>query len=143
MTTATQDKTITTIAKDLVAHCKAGDESMDYVEYDSKIWDKHFADSWTSIEGDGKTYVGRDAVIEKYKAWQSSTKVHSCEVEGPFIGQHGFSVTFDLDMESTDGSFPRMKVKEVADYTVENGKIVKEEFRFMPMDACCGGGDCA
>ncbi len=141
MTTATQDKTITTIAKDLVAHCKAGDESMDYVEYDSKIWDKHFADSWTSIEGDGKTYVGREAVIAKYQEWAKNITCYGCEVEGPFIGTDGFSVIFELDAECKQGTFPRMKMKEVANYTVENGKIVKEEFRYIPMDACCGGNN--
>lgn len=143
MTTATQNQTILTIAKDLVAHCKSGNESTDYVEHDTKIWDKHFADNWTSIEGDGKVFKGRDQVIEKYRQWQNMTTVHGCNIEGPFVGQNGFSVIFELDMESKDGSFPRMKMKEVAEYTVENGKVTQEEFRFMPMDACCGGSDCA
>lgn len=142
MGTMIQDETITKIAKDVVEHCKSGDESVDYVEYDAKIWDQHFAENWTSVEGDGKTYTGRDAVIAKYREWQNATTVHGCEIEGPFIGQNGFSVIFEIDMEPKDGSFPRMKMKEVADYTVENGKIVKEEFRFMPMGDCCGGGDC-
>jgi hypothetical protein len=141
MSTMTQDPTITKIANDLVEHCKSGDESMDYVEFDGKIWDKHFAENWTSIEGDGKTYTGRDEVSAKYKQWQDSTIVHGVEIEGPFIGRDGFSVIFELDMEGKDGSMPRMKVKEVANYTVENGKIVKEEFRYMPMpEGACGEG---
>ncbi|PCJ50151.1 MAG: hypothetical protein COA74_02675 [Gammaproteobacteria bacterium] len=124
--------TITEIASDLVAHCKI--ESEDMCAHDAKIWDKHFAESWTSIEGDGKTFVGRDAVIAKYKEWEAGVICHSCEVTGPFVGQSGFSVIFDLDMEFKDGSFPRSKMKEVANYTVEGGKIVKEEFCYQCPD---------
>ena len=52
---------------------------------------------------------------------------------------HNFSVIFDLDMESKDGSWPRTKMREVAIYAVENGKIVKEEFCYQPME-CSGEG---
>jgi len=136
MGTTTHDSTIAQIAKDLVEHCKGGEESMDYAEYDAKLWDKHFAEGWISIEGDGTSFKGRDEVVAKYRKWQDETTVHGCEIEGPFIGRSGFSVVFEIDMEPKNGSFPRMKMKEVADYTVENGKIVKEEFRFIPMDKC-------
>ena len=114
MTTSADTETIKQIASDLFNHCKNGDESMDYVEYDSKLWDKHFAPGWTSIEGDGKVYTGRDEVSAKYREWQKGVTVHSCKVDGPFVGQSGFSVLFDMDMESKDGSWPRMQMKEVA-----------------------------
>ncbi len=132
MTTATD--TIAQIANDLVTHCKTPAE--DFVEHDSKLWDKHFAEGWTSIEGNGKVYTGRDEVIAKYKEWQDGVTCHSCEVEGPFVGQNSFSVIFDLDMECKNGTFPRMNMKEIATYTVENGKIVKEEFCYQ-----CPEGD--
>jgi len=136
--TTTANSTIIEIANDLVAHCKI--EAGDFVEHDAKIWDKHFAEGWTSIEGDGKIYTGRDEVAAKYKEWQAGVIVHGCEVSGPFVGSDGFSVIFDLDMESKDGSWPRTKMQEVANYTVENGKIVNEEFRYPPMscDGECG-----
>ena len=137
MTTTTN--TVAQIANDLVAHCKAPCEDM--LEHDAKIWDKHFAESWTSIEGDGKEYVGRDAVMAKYKEWQDGVTCHSCEVTGPFVGKNGFSVIFDLDMESKDGTWPRTTMKEVANYTVENGKIVREEFCYEAQ-ACDGECGC-
>jgi uncharacterized protein CbrC (UPF0167 family) len=136
MTTTTPLETITQIANDLVEHCKAEIPAEEFVTHDAKIWDKHYADSWTSIEGDGKTYVGREAVIAKYTEWASGVVMHGCEVTGPFVGPNGFSVIFDLDMESKAGAFPRMNMREVANYTVENGKITQEEFRFPPMS--CG-----
>jgi len=143
MSTMTQNPTIVTIANDLVAHCKS-EPSGDFVEHDSKLWAKHYADGWTSIEGDGKVYHGRDEVGAKYKEWEGTVTCHGCEVEGPFIGTDGFSVIFEIDMEPKDGSFPRMKMKEIANYSVENGKIVQEEFCYMPMPSgdCCGGDSC-
>jgi hypothetical protein len=139
MTTAANTN-IAEIANDLVAHCKT-EPTGDIIEHDSKLWDKHFAQGWKSIEGDGKTFNGRDEVIAKYKEWQSGVTMHSCEVTGPFVGQGGFSVIFEIDMESKDGSFPRMKMQEIANYTVENGKIVQEEFCFPPMQ-CGENCDC-
>lgn len=136
-TTTTKD-TIIEIANDLVAHCKSPCDDM--LVHDAKIWDKHFAEGWTSIEGDGKVYSGRDEVIGKYKIWQEAVTCHSCEVTGPFVGPNGFSVIFDLDMEAKDGSWPRSTMQEIADYTVENGKIVKEEFRYPPQSC---DGDCS
>lgn len=139
MSTMTQNPVIVTIANDLVTHCKSGDQDVDFVEYDSKLWDKHYADGWTSIEGDGKVYKGRDEVSEKYRQWEGTVTCHGCEVEGPFVGKDSFSVIFEIDMEPKDGSFPRMKMKEVANYTVKDGKIVKEEFCYMPMpEGGCG-----
>lgn len=130
--TTTAPETITQIGNDIVEHCKIHAE--DIVAHDTKIWDKHFAESWTSIEGDGKTYTGRDAVIAKYKEWEQAVTMHGCEVTGPFVGPNGFSVIFDIDMECKKGSFPRSNMREVANYTVENGKITHEEFRYPPMN---------
>ncbi len=131
---STTASTITQIANDLVAHCQTPAE--DFVEHDSKLWDKHFAENWTSIEGDGGVFKTREEVIAKYKKWQEEVTCHDCKVEGPFIGQNSFSVIFDLDMESKVGAFPRMQMKEIATYTVENDKIVKEEFCYQYSDQC-------
>lgn len=137
MASTTKD-IITEIANDVFAHCKI--DSQDIVEHDSQIWSKHFAEGWTSIEGDGRVYTGRDEVVAKYKEWQAGVLVHGCEVAGPFIGRDSFSLVFDLDMESKDGTWPRTKMQEVAIYTVENGKVVKEEFCYQPMDC---NGECS
>ena len=136
MSTTAQDQTIVSIANDVFAHCQGGDESHDYVDYDGQIWDKHFAEGWTSIEGDGRVYTGREEVSAKYREWQQGVTVYGCEVEGPYIGKDSFSIGFEIDMEPKDGSFPRMKMKEIAIYTVADGKIVKEEFCYTPMPDC-------
>lgn len=133
---STTASTITQIANDLVAHCKSGDEGVDFVEHDTKIWDKHFAENWTSIEGDGGVFKTRKEVIAKYKKWKTEVSMHDCKIEGPFVGQNSFSVIFDMDMESKVGAFPRMQMKEIATYTVENDKIVKEEFCYQCPEGC-------
>jgi hypothetical protein len=128
----TETVSIAQIGNDLVEHCNTPYDDM--IAHDSKIWDKHFAESWTSIEGDGQTFQGRDAVIAKYKEWQKGVTMHSCKTTGPFVGQTGFSVLFDMDVESKNGAFPRMQMQEVANYTVKDGKIVQEEFCYQCQD---------
>lgn len=123
---------VTKIANDLVEHCNSVPADADPIAHDAKLWDKHFAESWESIEGDGKRFVGRDAVVEKYKWWMNAFECHSAKAVGPFVGPNGFSVIFEMDVEARDGSMPRTQMKEIADYTVENGKITREEFRYPP-----------
>lgn len=58
------------------------------------------------------------------------TTVHSVSVsEGPFIGANGFSVIFKSDF-TINATGDRHIFREVAVYTVENGKIVREEFLY-------------
>tara|TARA_R110000782_G_scaffold19101_14_gene52128 strand:- start:25590 stop:25997 length:408 start_codon:yes stop_codon:yes gene_type:complete len=135
MTTATQSsnqtETVRKIANDLVEHCRKNSDS------DVPLWDKHFAKDFVSVEGDGMTFTGKDQVLAKHQKWHADVVNHGTTVTGPFVGPSGFSVIFDMDIESKSGAFPRMKMREVADYTVENGKVVREEFRFDP--AMCQG----
>lgn len=118
------------MGNDLVEHCNTPPADGDPIAHDAKLWDKHFAESWESVEGDGKTHTGRAAVIEKYKWWMDTFTCHSAKATGPFIGPTGFSVIFEMDVEAKDGSMPRGQMKEVANYTVKNGKVVREEFRY-------------
>ncbi|MEX0877226.1 MAG: SnoaL-like domain-containing protein [Phycisphaerales bacterium] len=131
MTMTAQNDAIKQIAMDLVEHCRSGTND------DTPLWDKHFAPDFVSVEGDGKTFKGREELLAKHKQWHDDVTMHGGDVTGPFVGPTGFSVIFDMDIESNSGMFPRMKMREIADYTVENGKVVREEFRFDP--AMCQG----
>ena len=132
MTTSSQSTTkaagptdaVKRIADDLVAHCRSNPKD------DTALWDKHFADGFVSVEGDGMTFSGKEQVMAKHKQWHADVVNHGTTVTGPFVGPTGFCVIFDMDIESKSGAFPRMKMREIADYTVENGKVVREEFRF-------------
>lgn len=123
---------VTKIANDLVEHCNTEPADGDPIAHDAKLWDKHFAESWDSVESDGKTFTGRDAVIGKYHWWMDTFECHSAKAVGPYVGPDGFSVIFEMDIEAKDGSMPRMQMQEVANYTVENGKVTREHFRGPP-----------
>ncbi|MEO1008893.1 MAG: SnoaL-like domain-containing protein [Planctomycetota bacterium] len=130
-------ETITKIGKDLVDHCNASlPDGADPIAHDGKLWDAHFASSWTSVEGDGSEFVGREAIEGKYRWWMDNFECHEAKATGPFVGPGGFSVIFDMDVEPKDGSRPRGWMKEIANYTVEDGKIVREVFCY---DANQGG----
>lgn len=123
----TDDHPNAKMGKDVVDHVNSGAKG------DGPLWDKHWDPGFVSIEGDGMKHEGRPAVEEKHKQWFESVKMHSCTAHGPYVTPNGFCVRYDLDCESTDGTWPRMQMDEIGVYTVENGKVVKEEFFGRPM----------
>jgi hypothetical protein len=100
---------------------------------DTELWKRHFHPGFVSIEGSGEAWSGRKAVDAKCHAWMNAHTVHSCKASGPFVGATGFSVLYDMDVESKDGTMPRMKMQEVGVYTVKKGKVVQEEFMYGGM----------
>lgn len=100
---------------------------------DTELWKRHFHPKFVSIEGTGEAWTGRKAVDAKCQAWMNAHTVHSCKATGPFVGATGFSVMYDMDVESKDGTLPRMQMREVGVYTVRKGRIVQEEFMYAPM----------
>lgn len=115
------------IGEAVVAHVNSRPTS------DKELWKKHFHKNFTSIEGTGEAFTGMKAVEAKCQAWVDNHIIHSCKATGPFVGATGFSVEYDMDVESKDGSMPRMQMKEVGVYTVKNGKVVQEEFMYHGM----------
>lgn len=73
---------------------------------------------------------GIDQVIEKNQRWLDSTEVHSATAEGPFPHNDRFAVKYHFDITPRNGPFAgqRIQMDEIAVYTVEDGKIVREEF---------------
>ena len=114
------------IAKQLVENCRTENElqGLEQLYAPNAISSESLA-----MEGqDSHEVTGVDAIKAKHEWWNSSFEVHSASVDGPFLhGDSQFSVIFELDAtEKASGS--RMPFKEVALYTVENGKISKEQF---------------
>ncbi|MEM1151860.1 MAG: nuclear transport factor 2 family protein [Pseudomonadota bacterium] len=108
------------------------------VEYNNngrmrELLDLVYADTVQSIEAgpmpDGSAGVtGIEALKGKWDWWEGANEVHSSSAEGPmFHGDDRFSVIFEMDV-TDKASGQRMQMKEVAVYTVADGKIVKEEF---------------
>ena len=82
---------------------------------------------------------GRAAVRGKNQWWQDNHKIHSAEVKGPFPNGDRFTVIYNFVVTPVAGPMAGRKVRmeEVALYTVADGKITREEF-FYDMS---GGGE--
>jgi ketosteroid isomerase-like protein len=73
---------------------------------------------------------GIPAIQEKGKWWTENHEVHSSTVDGPYPNGDRFAVRFSYDITRKPTS-ERIKMDEVALYTVRNGKIVREEFFYV------------
>ena len=113
------------IGSAVVAHLNSGAHD------DTPLWDKHWSRDFASIEGMGANLAwhGRKAVFEKCQSWMNDNTVHGCRAEGPFVGSTGFSVHITMDVEEKKTG-NRRTMREVAVYTVQDGKVVREEFMY-------------
>ncbi len=116
-----------TVAKRLVALCNAGEGEKAVAELYGK--------DIVSIEGSGTPEMparmqGIEAIKQKGEWWNANNEVHGMKATGPFIGNRDdqFAVQFDMDITPKGGA--RMKMSEVALYTVRNDKIVEEAFLY-------------
>ena len=116
------------IANQLVAYCREGK--------DDQALDNLYADNAVSVEAtpmpgaDSAEMKGLDAIRGKHEWWNNAFEVHSAEVDGPFLhGDNRFGVIFAMDTTNKETK-ERSQMKEVGVYTVDNGKIVREEFYY-------------
>ena len=70
---------------------------------------------------------GIDAIRGKNEWWFENNEVHSAEVNGPFVGDRQVAVHYNYETTFKPAG-QRMKMSEMALYTVKDGKIVREEF---------------
>jgi hypothetical protein len=89
-----------------------------------------------SVEGVGASmaWSGKKAVLDKYRGWEADHEIHDMRIEGPWVGATGFALKYWIDV-SQKSTGQRHQMEEIAVYTVQNGKIVREEFHFA-----VGGG---
>lgn len=109
----------------VVAHLNSGAHD------DAPLWNRYWAKDFSSIEGMGVNLAwhGREAVREKCQSWMNDNIVHGCRAEGPFVGSTGFAVHITMDVEERKTG-NRRTMREVGVYTVENGKVTREEFMY-------------
>ncbi len=125
------DQTLLKIATNLVNFCKNNQEE--------EALNTLYADHAVSIEPismpgqDNREVSGLAAIRKKHEWWKNSVETHSSNVEGPFLhGTDRFGVIFEIDATNKQAN-QRMTMRELAIYTVENGKITREEFFYtMP-----------
>lgn len=114
------------IGKQLVAFCKEGKnlESINTL----------YAENVTSIEasepqaGGSRVTEGIEGVRGKNQWWSENHEIHDASVEGPWPhGEDKFAVRFSYDITNKPSGM-RMQMDEIGVFTVEEGKVVKEEF---------------
>jgi SnoaL-like domain len=112
------------VANELVELCRAG-RNMEAIE-------RLYSPEIRSIEPVGDERMpaelrGLDAVRDKNQWWFDNHEIHRAEVNGPFLGENQFAVQYSYDItfkptgHRTDGT-------EMALYTVQDGRIVREQF---------------
>lgn len=96
------------------------------------IYDNLMHDRVVSCEGIGSEleWRGRESAIAKGGEWMKENKIHGARSEGPYVGATGFTVKYEMDVE-TIKTGERKHLVEVGVYTVRDGKIVREEFMYF------------
>lgn len=112
------------IGKKLVEMCKQGKFEEVMVEF--------YSPDIVSVEaggppGQSPETRGLAAVRAKGEQWQAAHTIHSFELNGPWPNGNRFIVWMKLDITNKAAN-QRMVMEETGLYTVENGKIVREEF---------------
>lgn len=122
--TAAAPPSTAAIAQELVALCRAR-RNMDAIT-------KLYSPKIVSIEPVGSENMpaemtGIDAIRQKNEWWFANNEVHAAETNGPFVGEGQFAVHYAWET-TFKPTGQRMKMAEMALYTVKDGKIVREEF---------------
>ncbi len=112
-----------TIAQDFVSICQSGNFAA--------AGEKYWSDDVVSIEpmGDAPETKGKLAVAGKGEWWVNNHEVHGATVDGPYVSGDQFTVRFAIDI-TPKASGQRMMMDEIGIYTLEAGKIAREQFIF-------------
>lgn len=117
------------IANRLVDLCRQGKNDEALTEF--------YSNDAVSVEafappGGEQEAKGLQAIRAKGDWWVDNHEIHSAAMTGPWPHGQRFVVGFQYDVTNKP-SGKRMKLDEVGLYTIENGKIVREEFFYAGM----------
>ena len=124
--TARAPASTATIAQELTDLCRAGKNF--------EAIDKFYSPDIVSVESTGSEEMPRemrgiDAIRGKNQWWVDNHEVHGSKANGPFVGEDQFAVEFEWDCTHKP-SGQRFQMSEMALYTVEDGRIVRERFYY-------------
>lgn len=75
---------------------------------------------------------GRAAIQTKREVWAAAHEIQRLDADGPYVHPpNRFAVRFEVEVTQKETG-RQMTLREIAIYTVEEGKIVREEFFMMP-----------
>ncbi len=118
---------VSEIAKQYVELCQSGKFA--------ECVDQLFSADAVSVEawappGTDRTASGAAAIHAKGTWWTDNHEVHKSEVFGPYPNGDRFAVLFVFDITHKPSNTRRV-MDEGGLFTVENGKIVREEFFYQ------------
>lgn len=89
----------------------------------------YYSDNIVSIEGNGDTLQGIEAIRQKSIDWAAQVaQVHSASVSEPLIAADHFALHINMDISYKNGN--RAVLDEIAIYGVKEGKIIFEQYFF-------------
>ena len=115
------------VANRYVELCRQGENE--------KLLSELYSPDAVSVEAASMPNMGREAkglaaIRGKGEWWFSNHEVHRFDVGEPWPHDDRFIVVFDIDVTNKP-SGQRIQMKEAGLFTLENGRIVREEF-FYP-----------
>jgi hypothetical protein len=115
------------IGKKLVELCKQG--------RNAEVQGTYYSDDVASVEAGGppgasRQTVGLAALKAKSEWWVNNHEIHRADCDGPWPHDDRFIVRFTYDVTPKTGPMAgkRFTLEEAGLFTVQNGKIVKEEY---------------
>lgn len=100
--------------------------------------DEIYSENAQSVEAvfppgrDFRIAKGREAIKAKRQDWAASHEIHTLGAEGPYVHPpNRFSIRYEAKV-TQKATGRKMSLREIAVYTVEEGKIVREEFFMLP-----------
>jgi hypothetical protein len=112
------------VARRVVEHVR----NQAWYEALDELYDEEIVSVEAYSAGGGPTEMrGKEGVRGKIDWWVNAMEVHSFKVGRPFVGHDRFVVQYEIDVTEKK-SKQRRQLSEVGVYTVNNGKIVREEF---------------
>jgi ketosteroid isomerase-like protein len=100
--------------------------------------DEIYAETAESVEAvvppgrDVRIAKGRDAIKAKREDWAAHHHIHTLTADGPYVHPpNRFALRFEAEVTHRQTG-QKMTLREIAVYSVEEGKIVREEFFMLP-----------
>lgn len=100
--------------------------------------DEIYAEKAESVEAvvppgrDVRIARGRAAIKAKREDWVATHDIRKLDADGPYVHPpNRFGVRFEAEV-TQKATGRQMTLREIAVYTVEDGKIVREEFFMLP-----------
>ncbi len=114
------------LATEFVANCNSGRElhGLETLYADHAVSVEAYPNPQTGTA----VTEGRDGIRGKHAWWAATFETHSMKATGPYMhGDDRFAVVFHATA-TEKASGQQSEMNEVAIYTVDDGKIVREEF---------------